>query len=326
MKRRNVFKVGVAYAIVAWVILQFIEVVSNVMNFPDWIAQAVLMLLVAGLPVALLLFFDDFEEAERISQSLIDDYPDHPFGYGALANTYRLQGRLAEALEIGLKGLEKDPELGGKMDVVEGPLADLKSEELSRKALGYVHPAVLASTGRVQEALEIWLEETPLDSMPFQDKAGFANLLILVGDEESAFQLLGPVLGEVYSPQMGILTPNMEGFGAPAYAWLLRKRGNEQAFQDTLKILRSRLEIFMETGTYPDFWYGMVRLLVLEGKYDEAIEELSGLVDSGFRAWYVDEDFILEPLFDDARFQEIVARIDAAIAIEREKAKEFLDE
>ncbi|MCH7807424.1 MAG: hypothetical protein IH995_09870 [Proteobacteria bacterium] len=55
MKCRNVFKVGVAYAIVAWVILQFIEVVSNVMNFPDWIAQAVLMLLVAGLPVALLL-------------------------------------------------------------------------------------------------------------------------------------------------------------------------------------------------------------------------------------------------------------------------------
>ncbi|MEE8295002.1 MAG: hypothetical protein V3R64_04760 [Sphingomonadales bacterium] len=55
LKRRNVFKVGVAYAIVAWVILQFIEVVSNVMNFPDWIAQAVFMLLVAGLPVALLL-------------------------------------------------------------------------------------------------------------------------------------------------------------------------------------------------------------------------------------------------------------------------------
>ncbi|MEE8295003.1 MAG: hypothetical protein V3R64_04765, partial [Sphingomonadales bacterium] len=54
LKRRNVFKVGVAYAIVAWVILQFADVVSDTMNFPDWIAQAVLMLLGVGFPVFLL--------------------------------------------------------------------------------------------------------------------------------------------------------------------------------------------------------------------------------------------------------------------------------
>ncbi|MHA1543786.1 MAG: hypothetical protein ACTSU8_01480, partial [Alphaproteobacteria bacterium] len=55
LKRRNVFRVGIAYAIVAWVVLQFVDVVSDTMNFPDWIAQAVLMVLIAGLPVALLL-------------------------------------------------------------------------------------------------------------------------------------------------------------------------------------------------------------------------------------------------------------------------------
>ena len=55
LKRRNVVRVGIAYVIVAWVVLQFVEIVSDILNFPEWFAQAVLVLLIAGLPIALIL-------------------------------------------------------------------------------------------------------------------------------------------------------------------------------------------------------------------------------------------------------------------------------
>ena len=36
LKRRNVFRVGVAYVVVAWLIIQVIETVSGPLSLPDW--------------------------------------------------------------------------------------------------------------------------------------------------------------------------------------------------------------------------------------------------------------------------------------------------
>lgn len=55
LKRRNVFKVAVAYAIVSWLILQIIGSIVPIIEAPDWVAKTILMLLVVGFPVALLL-------------------------------------------------------------------------------------------------------------------------------------------------------------------------------------------------------------------------------------------------------------------------------
>ncbi len=54
LNRRNVFKVGVAYVIVAWLILQAVDVVNEPLNLPEWLDTVVIVLLVAGLPVALI--------------------------------------------------------------------------------------------------------------------------------------------------------------------------------------------------------------------------------------------------------------------------------
>jgi len=54
LKRRNVVRVAVAYAVVSWVILQFIDIINEIMGFPDWFPKMVLVLLVIGLPIALL--------------------------------------------------------------------------------------------------------------------------------------------------------------------------------------------------------------------------------------------------------------------------------
>jgi len=55
LKRRNVFKVGVAYAVVAWVILQFVDIVQEPMNLPEWFQRVTIVLLAIGFPVSLVL-------------------------------------------------------------------------------------------------------------------------------------------------------------------------------------------------------------------------------------------------------------------------------
>ncbi|MHA1543631.1 MAG: tetratricopeptide repeat protein, partial [Alphaproteobacteria bacterium] len=55
LKRRNVVRVGIAYAVVAWVIMQFLDVVAPLMGLPDVFQKGVLVLLAVGAPIALLL-------------------------------------------------------------------------------------------------------------------------------------------------------------------------------------------------------------------------------------------------------------------------------
>ncbi len=55
MKRRNVFRVGVAYTVVAWVIAQAFDLAADSFAAPDWVMKVTLAILVAGLPVALIL-------------------------------------------------------------------------------------------------------------------------------------------------------------------------------------------------------------------------------------------------------------------------------
>lgn len=55
LKRRNVIRVGTAYLIVGWLVLQISDVVLDFINAPEWTGQAILALLVLGLIVSLVL-------------------------------------------------------------------------------------------------------------------------------------------------------------------------------------------------------------------------------------------------------------------------------
>lgn len=55
LKRRNVFRVAITYAIVAWLLLQIVSVVAPMIEAPAWIGKTVLILLFVGFPIALIL-------------------------------------------------------------------------------------------------------------------------------------------------------------------------------------------------------------------------------------------------------------------------------
>jgi len=54
LKRRNVFKVGIAYVVVAWLLLQVSDVILNNIEAPSWVFNVILLLIAIGFPLILL--------------------------------------------------------------------------------------------------------------------------------------------------------------------------------------------------------------------------------------------------------------------------------
>jgi TolB-like protein len=55
IKRRKVFQVAAVYLLVAWLIMQVVDVVSAPLLLPEWFPRSVIVLLAIGFPIALVL-------------------------------------------------------------------------------------------------------------------------------------------------------------------------------------------------------------------------------------------------------------------------------
>ena len=88
LKRRKVFRVAATYAVVAWILMQIGEVTFPALNIPDWVMSTLVVLLLAGFPIAVIFawIFDktpqgfiktDSSETENIGgmDVKIDDRP-----------------------------------------------------------------------------------------------------------------------------------------------------------------------------------------------------------------------------------------------------------
>src|SRR5437016_10342651 len=55
LKRRNVYKVAIAYAVVAWLLMQIATQVFPFLEIPNWAIRLVIMLIVIGFPIAVVI-------------------------------------------------------------------------------------------------------------------------------------------------------------------------------------------------------------------------------------------------------------------------------
>src|SRR6266516_3775778 len=55
LKRRNVYKVAIAYGVVAWLLMQIASQIFPFFEIPNWAVRLVVLLLVIGFPVAVIL-------------------------------------------------------------------------------------------------------------------------------------------------------------------------------------------------------------------------------------------------------------------------------
>ena len=80
LKRRNVYKVAVAYAVASWLIIQVATQVFPFFEIPNWAVRLVVLLLIAGFPVALIFSwaFEITPEGIKRESEIASDKSDHP--------------------------------------------------------------------------------------------------------------------------------------------------------------------------------------------------------------------------------------------------------
>src|SRR5438874_13355444 len=55
LKRRNVYKVAIAYAVVGWLVIQIATSTFPVLEIPNWAAKLVIVVVALGFPIALVI-------------------------------------------------------------------------------------------------------------------------------------------------------------------------------------------------------------------------------------------------------------------------------
>src|SRR6266702_2021808 len=73
LKRRNVYKVAVAYAIVGWLIAQIATQIFPFLEIPNWIVRLVIMLIAIGFPIALVIAWAFEATPEGIKRTEVAD-------------------------------------------------------------------------------------------------------------------------------------------------------------------------------------------------------------------------------------------------------------
>jgi TolB-like protein len=79
LKRRNVYKVAIAYAVVAWLLMQIATQVFPFLEIPNWAIRLVIMLIVIGFPIALVIAWAFELTPEGLKRTEIaDELPKKP--------------------------------------------------------------------------------------------------------------------------------------------------------------------------------------------------------------------------------------------------------
>jgi len=77
LKQRNVYKVAIAYAVAAWLLMQVASRIFPFFEIPNWAVRLVVLLLIIGFPVALVLAWafdltpDGIKRVEEVGLSVV---------------------------------------------------------------------------------------------------------------------------------------------------------------------------------------------------------------------------------------------------------------
>ena len=105
LKRRNVYKIAVAYAVVSWLLIQIATQVFPFFEIPNWAVRLVVLVLIAGFPVALVFswaFEITPEGIKRESEVAADKSITHHTGRKIVALTIALAAIAAGLLAFQL--------------------------------------------------------------------------------------------------------------------------------------------------------------------------------------------------------------------------------
>src|SRR5499427_7658198 len=73
LRRRNVYKVAVAYAVVGWLIAQIATQIFPFLEIPNWVVRLVIVLIAIGFPIALIIAWAFEATPEGIKRTEVAD-------------------------------------------------------------------------------------------------------------------------------------------------------------------------------------------------------------------------------------------------------------
>jgi TolB-like protein/Flp pilus assembly protein TadD len=122
LKRRNVYKVAVAYAVVGWLVIQISSTVLPTFHAPEWVVQTLVVLVALGFPIALVLAW-----AFELTPEGIKRAEDVAPGESITRKTGRKLVGITVALAVIAAGLFAFQFLRGKPAATPGPGATVAS-------------------------------------------------------------------------------------------------------------------------------------------------------------------------------------------------------
>ena len=131
LKRRNVYKVAIAYGVVAWLLMQIASQIFPFFEIPNWAVRLVVLLLIIGFPVALILAWAFELTPEGLKRT---EFADELPKKSARSRAWFYVVVIAGAISVGLFFVGRytaQNKQGGPAEVVTKSIAVLPFENLS---------------------------------------------------------------------------------------------------------------------------------------------------------------------------------------------------
>lgn len=159
LKRRNVFRVGIAYVVASWVLLQFVDVITPILELPEWAPKLIFVILAIGLVPALIFAWAFEMTPEGLKKESEVDRSESIVGTTGRKLNFVITGFLILAVVLLLAERQFRPV------VVAEPDAVIASEEADNERSIAVLPFVNMSSDAEQEFFSDGITEEILNSL-----------------------------------------------------------------------------------------------------------------------------------------------------------------
>src|SRR5438067_1993307 len=187
LKRRNVYKVAVAYAIVGWLLIQVATATFPVLEIPNWAIKLVIALVLLGFPISLILAWAFELTPEGIKLTESDELSSKPFRSRAWIYVVIISGAISGGLFLvgRYTALNKQ---SGSAEVSKKSIAVLQFENLGEeKANAYfadgIQDEILARLSKIADLKVISRTSTrkyksaPANLREIAQQLGVTNIL-----------------------------------------------------------------------------------------------------------------------------------------------------
>lgn len=177
LKRRNVFRVGIAYLLVGWVVMQVGEVMASALQLPSWVLSTLAFFLILGFPLALIFawafeltpegikFERNVESSQSVTTATGRKLEFVIFGVLVIAVGFLLYGRADKphqdtdratseraGNELSDSGPHSPPvPAGGRKAIAVLPFQNLSADEENAYFAAGVHEDILTYLSRIAE-------------------------------------------------------------------------------------------------------------------------------------------------------------------------------